>query len=70
MIAKSRRSVSRPAVSRQYEFSRLHNQTLAYAYEALIPVVARCPERLQPARREGKSTPMVDRFRHSSAAGA
>ncbi len=49
MIATSRRSASRPAVSRQYEFSRLHDQTLACAYEALIPVVSRRLERLQPA---------------------
>ena len=41
MIATSRKSASRPAISRQYEFSRLQDQTLASAYEALIPVVTR-----------------------------
>jgi hypothetical protein len=40
MIATSRKSAPRPAVSRQYEFSRLQDQTLASAYEALIPVVS------------------------------
>jgi hypothetical protein len=70
MIANSRKSASRPAVSRQYEFSRLQDQTLACAYEALIPVVARCFERLQPAHRGAEITPMVDRFPHPSAAGA
>ena len=40
MIATSRKSASRPAVSREYEFSRLQNETLASAHEALIPVVS------------------------------
>ncbi len=31
------------AISRQFEFSRLHDQMLASAYEALIPVVSRQP---------------------------
>jgi hypothetical protein len=44
MIATSRRSASRPAISRQFEFSRLEEQTLASAYEALIPVVSRRAE--------------------------
>ncbi len=70
MIATSRRSASRPAVSRQYEFSRLHDQTLACAYEALIPVVSRRLERLQPARREAEIARMVDRFPQPSAVGA
>ena len=46
MIATSRRSGSKPAISRQYEFSRLQDQTLASAYEALVPINSRRPERL------------------------
>ena len=44
MIATSRKSASRPAISRQFEFSRFEQQTLASAYEALIPVVSRRAE--------------------------
>jgi hypothetical protein len=46
MIATSRRSGSVAVISRQYDFSRLQDQTLASAYEALIPVVSRRPERV------------------------
>lgn len=41
MIATSRRSASRPAISRHHEFSRLQDRILASAYEALIPAVSR-----------------------------
>lgn len=53
MIATSRKSVSRPAISRLFEFSRFQEQTIASAYEALIPVVARRQE-CRPHRRDDR----------------
>ena len=45
MITYSRRSVLSPPVVRHFEFTRLQNQSIALAYQALIPVVARRVER-------------------------
>jgi hypothetical protein len=53
MIATSRKSSSTRTISRQYEFSRLQDQTLAWAYQALIPVASRRSERL-PGRRDDR----------------
>jgi hypothetical protein len=70
MIATSRRSASIPAISRQYEFSRLQDQTLAPAYEALIPIVSRRPE-CSPHRRNGREMfTGVQRSPQTSVAGA
>ena len=46
MITSSRRRTLSLAVTRHFEFSRLQEQSIACAYEALIPVVSRrsrCP---------------------------
>jgi hypothetical protein len=32
-----------PPVNRRFEFTRLHGQIIASAYEALVPIVARRP---------------------------
>ncbi len=48
MIATSRKFVCAPTISRQFEFSRLQHQTLACAYEALIPAASRRLERCRP----------------------
>jgi hypothetical protein len=45
MIATSRRSTLSPPVTRHFEFTRLQNQSIALAYQALIPVVSRHLER-------------------------
>ena len=45
MIATSRKSTLSPPVSRRFEFTRLQNQSIALAYQALIPVVSRHLER-------------------------
>jgi hypothetical protein len=70
MIATSRKSASRPAVSRQYEFSRLQEQTLASAYETLIPVVARRPECRPHRRADRDASTSVRRSPQRSVAGA
>lgn len=41
MNATSGKSSSSRTISRQYEFSRLQDPTLACAYEVLIPVISR-----------------------------
>ncbi len=48
MITSSRRFKLNPPVTRRFEFTRLQNQLIALAYQALIPVVARPLERPQP----------------------
>jgi hypothetical protein len=45
MIATSRKSTLSPPVTRRFEFTRLQNQSIALAYQALIPVVSRHLER-------------------------
>jgi hypothetical protein len=70
MIATSRKSASAPTVRRRYEFSRLQDQTLAHAYEVLIPVVSLRPDRLRVSGRTAEITPMSKRFCQPSAAGA
>ena len=41
MTTCSRRSFLSPPVIRHFEFTRLQNQSIALAYQALIPVVSR-----------------------------
>ncbi len=40
MIAISRKSILNPPVTRRFEFTRLEKQSIALAYQALIPVVS------------------------------
>lgn len=49
MIASSGKSSSPPVVARRFEFSRSQDETLASAYEALIPIASACRKGL-PAR--------------------
>ena len=41
MITSPRRSVLSPIVTRQFEFTRFQDQSIAVAYQALVPVVSR-----------------------------
>ncbi len=43
MIASPRRQALSLPITRHFEFTRLQNQVIASAYEALVPVVARRP---------------------------
>jgi len=45
MIATSRKSILNPPVTRRFEFTRLQQQSIALAYQALIPVVSHHVER-------------------------
>ena len=55
MITSSRRSTLSPPVTRHFEFTRLQNQSIALAYQALIPVVSRHLER--PRSRSNDNEP-------------
>jgi hypothetical protein len=70
MIATSRKSSSTLTVSRQYEFSRLQDQTLACAYEALIPVVSRHLESFPPRQHDDQITGTKTNPHQRSAIGA
>ena len=50
MIATSRKSTFPSLISRQFEFSRLQDQRIACAYEALIPIASVRLERTEPRR--------------------
>ena len=70
MIATSRKSRFPVTVTRQLEFSRLQSQRLAFAYEALIPVVSRaCPIELNQDSIAG-ATERRNETNRSSAVGA
>ena len=45
MIATSSKSTLSPPVTRRFEFTRLQNQSIALAYQTLIPVLSRHLER-------------------------
>jgi hypothetical protein len=70
MIAHAKRSANVLAISRQYESSRVQDQMLASAYEALIPIVSRRPKRLSLRRDDRKLFTGVHRSPQCSAAGA
>ena len=70
MIATSRKSTLSPPVTRRFEFTRLEKQSIALAYQALIPVVSRRLERPGSQSNCNKpATPTIPRFR-SKARGA
>jgi hypothetical protein len=71
MSAPSKKPTSTPAISRPFEFSRLHDQMLASAYEALIPVVSRQPVCDAHQRNERETSNSTFRSSsHRSVAGA
>ncbi len=70
MSASSRKFTSSPVISRQYDFSRLEDQTLASAYEALVPVVSRRPERDSHPGDEREVFTSTHRSPHRSVVGA
>ncbi len=48
MITSPRRPTFSPPVTRHFEFTRLQDQLIARAYQALIPVVSRPLDRPRP----------------------
>ena len=55
MIATSRKSIFSPPVTRRFEFTRLEKQSIALAYQVLIPVVSHHLER--PGSRSNGNEP-------------
>ena len=68
MIAISRKSTLNPPVTRRFEFTRLQNQLIALAYQALIPVVSRHLEQPRPGR--GNHRPTTIQGLQSKTGGA
>ena len=50
MITSARRSALSPPVIRHFEFTRIQDQLIALAYQALIPAVSRHLEQPRPGR--------------------
>ena len=70
MITSSRRSTLNPPVTRRFEFTRLQGQSIALAYQALIPVVSRPLERPRSRRRDDEPATTTFRGLRSKAGGA
>ena len=68
MITSPRRSALSPPVIRHFEFTRLQNQSIALAYQALIPVVSRHLER--PRSHDNEPAHTTIQGRRSKARGA
>jgi hypothetical protein len=68
MIATSRKSAYSPIISRRFELSRLQDQLIALAYQALIPVISYPLER--PRRRLGHNQSTAVQGVQSKARGA
>ena len=68
MITSARRPTLSPPVIRHFEFTRLQNQLIALAYQALIPVVSRHLE--QPRPRPSNHRPTTIQGRRSKTGGA
>ena len=68
MITSPRRSALSPPVVRHFEFTRLQNQSIALAYQALIPVISRHLER--PRSNDTEPANTTNQGRRSKARGA
>ena len=68
MIPSSRRSALSPPVVRRFEFTRLQNQLIALAYQALIPVISQTLQR--PRGGLGRNRPATVRRFQFKAGGA
>jgi hypothetical protein len=70
MITSPRRSTLCPPVTRYFEFTRLQDQLIARAYQALIPVASRPLERPRPRRSDNEPATTTFRGLRSKAGGA
>src|SRR3954467_14188846 len=70
MIVSKRRSTLSPPLPRHFEVTRLQNQSIALAYQALIPIVSRPLN--QPRSQLSDTEPATATFRgsRSKAGGA
>ena len=70
MITSARRSALSPPVIRHFEFTRLQSQSIALAYQALIPVVSRHLERPRSRSNDNEPANTTIQGRRSKARGA
>jgi hypothetical protein len=70
MSKSPRRSARSPLVIRHFEFSRRQNQSIALAYQALIPVVSRPLGRPRSRSHDNEPAITTIRGRRSKARGA
>jgi hypothetical protein len=70
MITLQRKSALSPPVIRHFEFTRFQNQSIALAYQALIPVVARHLERPRSRFHDNEPAAMTVEGHRSKARGA
>jgi hypothetical protein len=70
MITSPRRPTFSPPVTRHFEFTRLQDQLIARAYQALIPVVSRPLERPRSPRSHSEPSTKTFRDLRSQARGA
>ena len=70
MITSTRRQTLRSSVTRHFSFTRLQDQLIARAYQALIPLVSRPLERPPMRRPDNKPVTMASRDLRSKAEGA
>jgi hypothetical protein len=70
MITYQRRSALSSPVVRQFEFTRLQNQSIELAYQALIPVVSRHLDRPRSRSNDTQPAYTTNQGRRSKARGA
>ena len=70
MITSPRRSTLSPPVTRHFEFTRLQDQLIALAYQALIPVVSRHLERPRSRPNDNEPANTTIQGLRSKAGGA
>ena len=68
MITSARRSALSPPIIRYFEFTRIQNQLIVLAYQALIPGVSRHLEQPRPGR--GNHRPTTIQGLQSKTGGA
>ena len=70
MTTSPRRTTLSPPVTRHFEFSRLQDQLIARAYQALIPVVSRPLERPRSLHSDSRQSQTSFRSHRSQTGGA
>jgi hypothetical protein len=70
MTTCSRRSLLSPPVIRHFEFTRLQNQSIALAYQVLIPVISRDRERPRSRYNDNEPATTTTQGPRSKARGA
>jgi hypothetical protein len=70
MITCPWRTTLSPPVTRRFEFTRLQDQSIAQAYQVLIPVISRHPGRPRSRRNDDEPATTTSQGLRSQAGGA